>query len=86
MKVIECAARSYLSEVGLRECKAVKVSSSPSLQCNAKKARSTAPPAGRSEEISKPLTDLFQKKSFCWNELAEAAFNRLKEAVTTAPV
>jgi hypothetical protein len=41
---------------------------------------------GRSEEISKPLTDLFQKKSFCWNELAEAAFNRLKEAVTTAPV
>jgi hypothetical protein len=27
-----------------------------------------------------------EKKSFCWNELAEAAFLRLKEAVTTAPV
>lgn len=37
-------------------------------------------------EISKPLTDLLKKNSFCWNELAEAAFNRLKEAVTTAPV
>lgn len=32
-------------------------------------------------EISKPLTDLLKK-----NSLAEAAFNRLKEAVTTAPV
>jgi hypothetical protein len=31
IQVIECAARSYLSEGGFRECKALAVSSSPSL-------------------------------------------------------
>lgn len=37
-------------------------------------------------ELSKPLTDLLQKKGFCWSEQAENAFNRLKWAMSHAPV
>ncbi|KAJ4815745.1 polyprotein [Rhynchospora pubera] len=36
--------------------------------------------------ISKPLTDQLKKNGFCWNEQATAAFAKLKEAMTNAPV
>ena len=37
-------------------------------------------------KISKPLTDLTKKDGFGWNEVAAAAFEQLKLAVTSAPV
>ncbi|KAJ3701444.1 hypothetical protein LUZ61_005149 [Rhynchospora tenuis] len=36
--------------------------------------------------ISKPLTDQLKKNSFKWNKEAEAAFEQLKNAMTSAPV
>ncbi|KAJ4817704.1 polyprotein [Rhynchospora pubera] len=36
--------------------------------------------------ISKPLTDLLKKDSFCWNQEALTAFNNLKQDMTQAPV
>ncbi|KAJ4798340.1 polyprotein [Rhynchospora pubera] len=36
--------------------------------------------------ISKPLSDLLKKDSFCWNQEALTAFNNLKQAMTQAPV
>jgi len=37
-------------------------------------------------KIAKPLTDLTKKEDFRWNEVAAAAFEQLKLAVTSAPV
>ena len=36
--------------------------------------------------LSRPLTDLLKKGSFHWTETAQDAFNKLKVALTTAPV
>ncbi|KAJ4775101.1 polyprotein [Rhynchospora pubera] len=36
--------------------------------------------------ISKPLTDQLKKNGFMWNESAEKAFEKLKQAMTSAPV
>ncbi|GAU11620.1 hypothetical protein TSUD_346120 [Trifolium subterraneum] len=37
-------------------------------------------------KIAAPLTDLLKKEAYKWNEQAEAAFQQLKIAVTSAPV
>lgn len=36
--------------------------------------------------IAKPLTDMTRKGQFIWNPIADAAFERLKEAMVSAPV
>ena len=37
--------------------------------------------------IAKPLTDLTKKdRDFTWNDEEEAAFQKLKEALTSAPI
>lgn len=36
--------------------------------------------------IRKPLTNILKKNAFYWHGKAEVAFNKLKEAMTTAPV
>lgn len=36
--------------------------------------------------ISKPLTELLKKDNFIWTDQTTKAFNRLKEALTSAPV
>ena len=36
--------------------------------------------------ISKPLTALLKKNSFSWNPMAQVAFEKLKSAMTSAPV
>jgi len=36
--------------------------------------------------ITKPLTQLLKKGEFCWGSEAEAAFLKLKQALTSAPV
>lgn len=36
--------------------------------------------------ISPPITQLLKNDSFGWNEVAQKAFERLKEAMTTVPV
>jgi hypothetical protein len=37
-------------------------------------------------KIAKPLTELTKKEGFTWNTAADEAFERLKKAVTSAPV
>jgi hypothetical protein len=37
-------------------------------------------------EIATPLTNLLKREAFCWTQEAEAAFESLKAALTTAPV
>ncbi|PNX87089.1 hypothetical protein L195_g043174, partial [Trifolium pratense] len=37
-------------------------------------------------QIAGPLTDLLRKDAFRWNQEAEASFNKLKQAITSAPV
>ena len=41
---------------------------------------------GPYRQISKPLTDLLKKNAFYWDEKAQDAFERLKEAMISAPV
>jgi hypothetical protein len=36
--------------------------------------------------LSKPLKDLLKKNSFGWNEQAQLAFEKLKRAMSSAPV
>ncbi|XP_057984752.1 uncharacterized protein LOC110671574 [Hevea brasiliensis] len=36
--------------------------------------------------VTKPLTNLLKKNSFCWNEEVEGAFNELKQLMSSAPV
>lgn len=37
-------------------------------------------------ELSKPLTDLLKKGAFQWNDSAQQAFDKLKQALVAAPV
>lgn len=36
--------------------------------------------------VSKPLTDLLKKENFIWSNTAQEAFDKLKIALTSAPV
>jgi hypothetical protein len=37
-------------------------------------------------QLAGPLTDLLKKDAFMWNHVADTSFNKLKQAITSAPV